>query len=448
VTPHFAPSEFAGRGAVGLIVPGRGPTVTRRETLDLLGLDRLHAPACASRRPCPVEIFVELPPDRELHNVERYSIAIVGDGYRGLLVSDNTRVPGLVAPGDIVPTVEALERGDEPPLQSRTDPHAAETLADLDRRLTEAHDARGWANVVLVASILALGGAALAFRSHWLARAALLAAPSALLGALALSALDLPEPALLAVLTLVGALALARLPLAPVLVGFLVVYGAVLALWPEVNSLGIIGPHPDGGGRFYGVTNQVSTLLIVPSLLAGALLAPRGVIPVAVLSLLVVALSETGADGGGALVLATGFFVLVLRMREVPLTRRRLAFAAAGGIAVGLALVAADALAGGSSHVTRAVGEGPVGLAEELGHRIRVSVEGATSSWHAVLLVVGGVAALAWLATRRPRYAVLDAALVAIAVSLVVNDTPTDVAAFGALSCGALYVSNRLGAVT
>jgi hypothetical protein len=110
--------------------------------------------------------------------------------------------------------------------------------------------------------------------------------------------------------------------------------------------------------------------------------------------------------------------------------------------------VAVDALAGGSSHVTRTIGEGPLGLAGEFGHRLRVSFEGATSSWHAVLLVVGGVAALVWLATRRPRSAVLDAALVALALSLLVNDTPTDVAAFGALSCGALYVSHRLEGVT
>jgi hypothetical protein len=448
VTSNFTPAEFADRGAVGLLAPGRGPTVTRRETLDLLELDRLPHAACAERRPCPVEIFVELPPVRETHNVERYSIAIVGGGYRGLLVSENTRVPGLIAPSDVVRTVQALERGDQPPVRSRRDADAAGTLADLDRRLTEAHDARGWANVVLIASMVVLGGLALAFRSQQLGRAALLAAPSALLGALLLSALDLPSPALLAGLTVGGALAAARLPLAPVLAGFLVVYGAVLALWPEVNSLAIIGPHPDGGGRFYGVTNQVSTLLLVPALVAGALLGPLGLVPVAIAALILVGWSVIGADGGGALVLAAGFLVLALRLRGLPLTRRRVVSVAAATIAVALALVALDALSGGASHVTRAVGEGPLGLVGEFGHRLRVSFEGATSSWHAALVVVAGLAALAWLATRRPRVALLDAALVALAVSFVVNDTPTDVAAFGALSCGALYVSRRVGGVT
>nr|MDQ3824046.1 MFS transporter [Actinomycetota bacterium] len=43
--------------------------------------------------------------------------------------------------------------------------------------------------------------------------------------------------------------------------------------------------------------------------------------------------------------------------------------------------------------------------------------------------------------------AALAAALAALAVSLVVNDTPTDVAAFGALSCGALHVWSRLESV-
>jgi hypothetical protein len=447
-TSHFEPAEFAGRGAVGLLAPGRGPTVTADETRELLGLDRLPTPDCARRRPCPIEIFVELPPARETHNVRRTSIAIVGGGYRGLLVSENTRVPGLIAPSDIVPTVEALERGEEPPVRSRADPDAAETLRELDRRLTEAHDARGWANAVLVAAMAGLGGLALVRRSPLLGRAAVLAAPAVLLGALLLSALDLQEPALLALLTVGGALAAARLPLAAALVAFLVVYGAVLAIWPEINSLAIVGPHPDGGGRFYGITNQVSTLLLVPALLAGGLLGPVGLGAVAVLALVVVGWSEIGADGGGALVLAAGFLVLALRSRELELTPRRLAFVAGGAVAAGLALVAADAVTGGSSHVTRAVGGGPVELAEEIGHRFRVSFEGATSSWHALLVVAAGVAVLAWLASRRPRWAVLDAALVGLAISLLVNDTPTDVAAFGALSCGALYVSRRAGGVT
>jgi hypothetical protein len=45
---------------------------------------------------------------------------------------------------------------------------------------------------------------------------------------------------------------------------------------------------------------------------------------------------------------------------------------------------------------------------------------------------------LGWLGTLRPRSAVLATFLVAIAVSLVVNDSPTKVVGFGALACAAL----------
>jgi hypothetical protein len=442
-TSDFAPAGFADRGAVGLLVPGRGPTVTRAELFELLRLNELPSPRCANRRPCPIEIFVEEPPREETHNVTRYTVAVVGGGYRGLLVSDNTRLAGLVSPADVADTVEALERGEEPPLESREDADAPQTLAELDRRLADAHDARTPANVVLVAALLALSALALALRSRLLGRAAVLAAPAALSAALLLSALETTSTLLLAALTLAlalggGALGSTRLRLGALLVLFLAAYGVVLVLWPEVNSLALIGPHPDGGGRFYGITNQVATLLLVPSLLAGALLAPAGLIPVAVLALALSAWSRAGADGGGALVLATGLLVLGFRLRGLALTPRRLAVVAAGAVAVGLAVVALDALGGGTSHVTRAVGSGPLDLVGELGHRLRVSFEGATSSWYAALMVVGGVAALGWLLLRGPGSPVVDAAVIALAVSLLVNDTPTDVAFFGALSCGAL----------
>src|SRR3954462_12946403 len=44
---------------------------------------------------------------------------------------------------------------------------------------------------------------------------------------------------------------------------------------PTWNALAVIGPHPDGGGRFYGVTNQVETLLLAPALVLGALAGTR-----------------------------------------------------------------------------------------------------------------------------------------------------------------------------
>ena len=101
-------------------------------------------------------------------------------------------------------------------------------------------------------------------------------------------------------------------------------------------------------------------------------------------------------------------------------------------------LVGLDAAIGGSSHVSRTLGDGPGALAGELAHRWRISLEGFVSTWHATVIISASLAVLVWLALRQPRSAVVDAVLVALAVSLLVNDSPRDVASYGALSCAAL----------
>jgi hypothetical protein len=109
-------------------------------------------------------------------------------------------------------------------------------------------------------------------------------------------------------------------------------------------------------------------------------------------------------------------------------------------VGLGLLLVAVDAVLGGSSHETTSVGDGPSGLADDLGRRLDVTWAGATASWHAVLLCVLGLAALLAIAVRTPRQRVTTAFLVALAVSLVVNDSPVDEFVWGALGATALLV--------
>ena len=75
---------------------------------------------------------------------------------------------------------------------------------------------------------------------------------------------------------------------------------------------------------------------------------------------------------------------------------------------------------------------------------MHISVERLASSWHAALVFAIAIAALVILATRRPRFAAGDALLVAIGVSLVVNDTPQHVAAAGAISYGVFWTFERL----
>ena len=153
--------------------------------------------------------------------------------------------------------------------------------------------------------------------------AALLAPPAALGAALVLSAAGATNEAVvlgvLAAATVLVPPALARI--APwAIVGFLAAFLVVLAVWPETNSLAVIGPHPDGGGRYFGVTNMVETLLLAPALVAAAELS---VLPVALLTLVLVGWSRAGADGGAVVVFAAAFVVLELRLRRVAFTPLR-----------------------------------------------------------------------------------------------------------------------------
>jgi mono/diheme cytochrome c family protein len=220
--------------------------------------------------------------------------------------------------------------------------------------------------------------------------------------------------------------------------GFLAVFSAVLIADPELNSLGVLGARPDGGGRFHGIGNQLETLLLPPVIAAAVLVGERWFFPLAALALFTVGWSTAGADGGGVLVFGTAFAVLALRRRGLALTPRRVLLAAAGVALVAVALIGLDAALGGSSHVTRAVGTGPGSLLGDLGHRLHLSWESATARWYRALIFVACLAALVWMATRRPRRLTVDAMLAALAVSLLVNDTPVDVIGLGALGCATL----------
>ena len=154
--------------------------------------------------------------------------------------------------------------------------------------------------------------------------------------------------------------------------------------------------------------------------------------PIAALGLVTVGWSRTGADGGGLIVFAAAFAFLALRLAG-PITFRRLAVATTAGIALVLAFIGIDEASGGHSHVTRAFEKGPAGWFGDIGHRLHLSADHLTK-WHLALIAAVSLVALAWLAVRRPRSPALDALLVGLAVSLVVNDAPSDVASGGAIS--------------
>jgi cytochrome c551/c552 len=217
---------------------------------------------------------------------------------------------------------------------------------------------------------------------------------------------------------------------------FLVGYLIALASSPETNSLAVLGARPDGGGRFYGIGNQLETLLLVPVIAAVAVGGLPWLLPIGILSLVTVGWSKAGADGGGLVTFAAAFAVLLSRLTPGRLSWRRLALVGAGAVAVVFALIGIDAALGGSSHVTHSVGNGS--FFGDFWRRLHLSWASVTRAWYSASLFLGCAAVLVWVAVRRPRYPSVDAMLVAVVVSLLVNDTPVDVILLGALGCLAL----------
>ena len=457
VVPHVDVARLARVGAVGLLVAGAGAHVSRESALAALVLGKTRnsvlggkpqgtplialatAPATG---PGAVTIYVELPPAGRRPNARRYPIAIVGGRYRGTLRSPSTRIPGLVAIADVAPTAVALGKRQPSRITSSPAADAPARLARLDARIAAARDASYGGFLAITGATLFLAGLAWLVRAPWLARASLLVAPVTLTTSLALSlagvggageqllALSLAAP--------LGALAAGWLLAGPrrLAVGLLAVLGfhlVVLAARPEVAGLSALGPQPGSGGRFFGLTNAMETLLLVPALLPAALLGLRWLAPIALLALATVGLSRTGADGGGILVLLVGYLVLALRLRGRRIDARAVAIVIVAAVALGAALVGLDALTGGSSHVTTSAGGGPATIVTAVGERLHVSVLKVVHDTGLVIAVVWSIVGLAFAATRRRRSPTLDAFLVAIVASLLVNDSPVHVLAFGVL---------------
>jgi hypothetical protein len=401
--------------------------------------------------PAPVTIYLALPPAGEHHNLDRYPIAVVGRGYRGLLLSSSTHVPGLVSIADVAPSVRSLERGETPILASRRSADAPAEVREMNSRLDAAHHARKRSNRVLIGLVFGFAALAWALRSPLFARAALLAVPATVLASTIASALHVEHqiPLWTGVIALALTLPLAvaarsRTLLALALAGLLGTYAVFLGASRETVALAALGPHPEGGGRFYGITNQIETLLLGPALALGSLVPFAALAVVALASLGVVAWSRLGADGGGLIVFAAGFAALAVLRAGRALTPARAAVAAAGVVAIALALVGLDALTGGSSHVTHAVGEGPGALLSDLGHRLHLSWRGIVNKRDHLAIALVSLATLLVLALLRPRSRTLDALLIALAVSLAVNDSGFDVLRFGALVAISVFTWSRI----
>ena len=423
VVDSFPLERYAGSGAIGLAVPGAGPTVTRESALNTLLTGEVESsllggtPEGEQRIELdvgpPPDTLVVLPPDGESEN-DRYPVA-VNPGPRGVLTSSSTRIDGLISLADVADGKVEVVAVDDP----------VATLDRLEERI-ERND-RIRLPLTLLAGAIAYVTAL--FAPRWAPRVILLAlAANLLLAGWWVVAL--------------AALAAALLPLGLACAAVLTAYLLTLGLDPEAVALSPFGPSQ--AGRFYGLSNLLATMLLVPALLGVALTGRRGGsasntvslagLAVGALALVTVAGSRFGADGGGLLVLLAGYATLLIRTRGAPLDARRAVAIGAIAVVTGLALVGLDAAVGGSSHVTEAVGDGPGAVLGDIADRLELSARRTFAGIGPAFAALASLAVLLFVATRRPRRPVTDALLVALLVSLVVNDTPGDVLGMGAVA--------------
>src|SRR5215210_3786743 len=344
VVPGLEPGDLAAiadRGAIGLLVPDAGPRTSAaraRAALErgavrnsiLGGLpagEPLFELETAAAVPPGPAIVLALPRDGLQPNDHRYPIAVLGGGYSGVLTSRSTRIPGLVSIVDVAPT--AL--GEDGALGSQPDDDPLGTLDELDRSIEGNRDAKAVVLLLSLALIVAI--------AVFIPEAVLPAFAAVLAANLALGAAGTTEvwvDALVLVLAVGLSLAIARagpfahgLMLAEVLGAYLLAM-VLDERWVALSPLG-----PTQNARFYGLSNLLATLLLVPALAGAVLLGRRfGVwafVAVAALSIVTVAGSSFGADGGGAVVLLVAYLVLAALEHGID---RRLAIGAATVLAV------------------------------------------------------------------------------------------------------------------
>ena len=361
--------------------------------------------------------FAKPPPDTRTSS----ALAIAGLG-EGELVSDSTRLDGLVLTTDLAPTI--LDRfGVEVPSEMAGQPIEAEgeadpaSLVDLDARLAEIKPRRGavvGANIGIWLALTLLAGIALGrggdrsrgFRAALpLFALSLIYLPLMLLATAALEPSALAErlvvgigAPLLALLTQVlatrgGSPAAQRRwrPLAIAAALTTVAYAIDVVAGSPFSRLSIGGPNPSIGVRFFGIGNELEAILTVLTVLGtGAALSAWA------------AAAQRAADGdglrghrpAGRRCLRPGSLRGRRRDRDRPAGRRRgrsdhalragrkraLLILAAPVAAVAL-IALADLVLGGGAHLTRSVLQagGLDGLADVAERRLRLGARTFTT---------------------------------------------------------------------
>jgi hypothetical protein len=409
---------------------------------------------------------------------EPLPIGIAGPGLHGDLTSDTTRTNGYVASTDVAPTILEFFGAEVPDqmigqaihTEGSVDPAGIETLG---ARMAVVSPRRGPViGFSLLAWVLALGLVVLLARRFApvavrLVGLSVIYLPVLLLVGAALEPAQYPEM----LVVMIGAPLLAALTLAT-LRGYralavaaaitIVAYALDAILGSPLSALSLLGPNPGLGVRFYGIGNELESLLsvlIVGGIGAGlAGFAPRlspGRCAVAFLAIGLVfagifASGKFGADVGAAIDFPIGVAVAAL---VVTGGRRRWIVLVILVPLIVLALLAvADLVTGANSHFTRSVLD--AGGLHSLGDTAQRRLEQTARSFVRPILlimlpVVAILAVVAWL--RRATLAAwvrdvpaMRAALIGAVVATIVATLANDSGAL-LLEIGAAYLLVFLG---
>jgi hypothetical protein len=345
----------------------------------MLGLETL----LRHRAPGTLVLAVTQPPAGTLPGAV-LPIAAFGLPPGHALTSETTRTDGLVSAIDLAPTLLQWEGR---PIPDDMTGQPIHTGGALDVGAIQAIRERGavvkgrryptlgalmggWA-------LLALAGSAVAGRRgwRWSVRTGALGVLWVLPVLLVTAAIAPSAPVEVAGVALgalaLGALtgALVRWPVGPLVPGVvtLVAYTVDLAFGSPLIVRSLLGSNPLGGSRFYGIGNELESLLPVIGLatvaaaatlageerrstrLAGAFAA------VGVALAFVLGWSHLGADVGGVVTVGASFAIAVVLALPGAVTWRRVALAVLVPIAGLVALALLDLATGGEGHFARLV---------------------------------------------------------------------------------------------
>jgi hypothetical protein len=448
---------LAPRAAVGLLVPGAGASTDRSYALASLvhGLD-LNAALRHARLGHPLihvvyadvlpsspdadMIVVGLPESRTLEpNDRRYPIAVVAPGYRGLLTSSTTRIPGLVSIADVAPTALRSVRGS---LGHVAAVKPVGRLVELDERI-HSNNRMKLPVLLIVAGALLL----LMLVRPGAAVPALLAAllTSVVAGAAGIES-ETALCAMTAIGTVGGGLVIARLcsddrRLLAGIVLVLAVHVVLLATRPEWVAVSPLGPTQNS--RFWGIGNQLETLLLAPVILGASLASRRyGLLGFGAFALFVLTLvtdNRLGSDGGGAIVFGVALAYVGARSHRLGFR----GFVVLLGLAasVVLTVVLLNLRAPGTDHLRSAFSHGLSGLGAVLVDRVPLAYLPALHEWPMLVSLAGVLLIVVVLAVRtadRHGRKLVLATVLALVTSLVANDSAVYEVAAGCGVVGAV----------